>query len=302
MKVLFFGSESYPGPILKTLISKSKFQITGLVSSPNFSNDQNNIVNIAREFRIPVFLPKDVNNKADKILFTAKPDLILVCNYGQFLGKKILNYPKFKCLNVHFSLLPILRGACPVEMAILKGYKMSGVTIQIMELKMDSGDILFQQKVKLDRFETAKSLYEKLQKVTVKNIINVINAWIKGKIKPYAQNHTIATYCHKEDISSKKAKINWNKSAVYIERQIRAFNPKPVAWTALHNKRFKIFSSKIVKKMINLNPGETELCNDKLLVQTGDFPLQLLKVQLEGKKVMDASDFLRGYRGVVKFD
>jgi methionyl-tRNA formyltransferase len=304
IRLLFFGSEAFPSPILEKLVKSDSIQVVGLVASPFIpSNKEDDIFFIAQKLQIPIFQPKNVNNEATDILRETNPNIILVCNYGQFLGKYILEYPEYKCLNIHCSLLPVLRGACPIEAAILNDLSKTGITIQIMEKEMDVGDILFQKEVNVDTNETGGSLSEKLQRMSIGNIEKVILDWVNGKITPKRQDHSKATYCYRDDISKESAKIDWTESAEIIKRKIRAYNPRVIAWTILKEdgKRLKVSESCTSSEELNLKPGETKVEDKNLLVQTGKGVIELKEVQLEGKSKMEINQFLQGYKKEVIF-
>jgi methionyl-tRNA formyltransferase len=300
-RILLIGSEKYPIPIFRALIESEYAEVVGLITSPYTGENPQDVYKVLKETYIPIFQPENINEEANQILAKTKPDLILVCNYGQFLGEYILNYPKFKCLNVHFSLLPQLRGACPIEMAILQGLKRSGITIQIMEKELDVGDILFQEELTLEENETGDTLMKKMQEVTSENIEKVVLDWINAKIKPKSQDHSKATYCYREDISKEKARINWENSADKIDRKIRAFNPRVIAWTMLEGKRLKIFEASKSNEELNLKTGKCMVKGTRLKVQTGKGIILPEVVQLEGKNEMSIQEFLQGFRKDIVF-
>lgn len=298
LKLLFLASDNFPVPILSTLIRSKKIKVAGLVTSANIVEE--NLTSLAKDNNISIFKPENFQEESKTILEKTKPDIVLVCNFGQILNDYILKYPKHDCLNIHASLLPKLRGACPIEMAILQNHAETGLTIQLMKKKLDTGDILFQKEVEISKKETGGSLRKKLQKMTVENIERILVNWIEEKIKPRQQDDSKATYCYRDDISKKVARINWHNSAEEIERKIRAFNPKPVAWTMLKtskgNKRLRIFKAKTSKGSLDLKPGNSKIQRGQLLISTGKGTLIPEIIQLEGKKKMLINEFLKGFR------
>lgn len=307
IKLLFLGSGEFPIPIFFKLTKSNWIKVRGLITAPNKGkHDDNSLKDKAKKLNIPIFQPQNISKEAQEILAKTKPEIILVCNFGQILDKSILKYPKYGCLNIHCSLLPKLRGACPMEMAILNGLKKTGVTIQLMAEELDRGDILFQKEVKVAKEETAVSLSKKLQKITTDITEKVILDWIEGEIKPKKQDHSKATYCYRLDKSKEAAQIDWDNTAKEIERKIRAFNPEPLAWTVLNtqkgDKRLKIFEAKTGNDNLNLKHGNTTIEDGKLLVQTGSGVLILETVQLEGKKKMSTKQFLIGFKEKIIFE
>jgi len=254
---------------------------------------------VAEKYEIPVLQPEKIRNSESEIR-NLKPDLIIVAAYGKILPEEILEIPKYGCLNVHPSLLPRWRGPSPVQFAILNGDTDSGVTIMKIAEKVDAGPVLIQRKLKLEGNETYDVLHDKLGEMGGDLLIEIIPEWITGKIDPQLQDESRTTYTRilkKED-----GKIDWEKSAEEIERQIRAFNLWPGIFT-FWEKSGKLIRIKILKARVlnransktypigkTLVAGQNELC-----VQTGKGFLIIERLQLEGKKETDSEDLLRGY-------
>jgi len=254
---------------------------------------------VAEKYEIPVLQPEKIRNSESEIR-NLEPDLIIVAAYGKILPEEILEIPKYGCLNVHPSLLPRWRGPSPVQFAILNGDTDSGVTIMKIAEKVDAGPVLIQRKLKLEGNETYDVLHDKLGEMGGDLLIEIIPEWITGKIDPQLQDESRTTYTRilkKED-----GKIDWEKSAEEIERQIRAFNLWPGIFT-FWEKSGKLIRIKILKARVlnransktypigkTLVAGQNELC-----VQTGKGFLIIERLQLEGKKETDSEDLLRGY-------
>ncbi len=306
INVLLFGSGNFPIPVFRKIIENKTFTVNAIITTPSGNKEikADDIYKLAEKFDIAIYKPENISAEADDILNKYKPDLIVVCNYGQFLGSKFLECPKYKCLNIHFSLLPKLRGACPVEMAILNGFKKTGVSVQIMEEEVDTGELIFQENLVIESKDNAKSLLVKLQKLTEKNIINLLTKWVSNSIKPWKQKGK-ASYCFRKDISKQKARIGWGKSAEEIDRMIRAFNPRPIAWTILmaENKdmKFKIYNADIGENLRDKGIGEVLIKSGQLFIQTKNGSIVPKEVQLEGKKVLDSTSFLNGFKSNFRF-
>ncbi|MDD3648247.1 MAG: methionyl-tRNA formyltransferase [Candidatus Dojkabacteria bacterium] len=306
IKLCFFGSGDFSLPIMKKLIKSKKIRVVGLITSPNRSKQENNLGKYAAGLEIEVFPFENVNKDGPPTLKRLMPDINLVCNYGQFLSKEIFDFPQHRTLNIHASLLPKLRGACPIESAILRGLKKTGLTIQILEQEMDVGDIIFRKEVEIDRLETGGSLRKKLQNIAAGHIEKVISDWTRNKIIPLEQEHANATYCYRGDVSKETARIDWQESAVSIERKVRAFNPQPAAWTIAKigniEKRIKIFDVKISQKLKSgQRPGAAQVTSKSFSVQSGTYPILVLSVQMEGKKRISAEEFVRGLKDKIQF-
>ena len=199
-----------------------------------------------------------------------RPELVIVANYGKIIPQNVLDIPKYGILNVHPSLLPKYRGASPIQYAILNGEKETGVTIILMDAKVDHGPILAQKKTDIGKNENSSELYERLAILGANLLTDVIPDWIRGEIKLRRQNEKDATYTKR--LKREDGKINQRKSAKEIEKQIRAFHIWPGTYTLYKGKRLKILEARLEK--------------NKLIIE---------KVQLEGKKPIPFEDFLRGH-------
>ena len=202
--------------------------------------------------------------------------------------------PKHGCINVHASLLPKYRGAAPIQWAVINGDPVTGVTIQQMDIGVDTGDIIVTKELAISADETGGGLFDKLAVVGAEACLEAMEQIANGTATRTPQNHEEAT--HVSMISKEFGIIDWNKSAVEIERLIRGLNPWPSAYTKLDGKTFKIWKAEVVEANENAQPGTiVAVEKNALKVQTGEGVLSLLEVQIEGKKRMDAGSFLRGY-------
>jgi len=229
-----------------------------------------------------------------------KPDLILVAAFGQILKKGILEMPARYCLNVHGSLLPHYRGAAPVQRAILNGDVETGITIQRMARKLDTGDILVQKKAPILRGETSQMLLDKLSGVGADALLEAVQLISAGKEQFIPQDESQASHAAKLD--KKEAKIDWNRSAKEIERQIYGLQPWPNAETVLGKDRLQIFKAEAIDEKSAKPPGEVITDHKShLKVCCGQGVLALTEIQLENRKRLAIVDFLRGYRGNFPF-
>jgi len=230
--------------------------------------------------------PVRINNF--KKIKELKPNLVVVASYGKIIPKEILKIPKYGCLNVHASLLPKYRGPSPVQAAILNNDKETGVTIILMDEKIDHGPIVANSKFRIPNPKiTYEQLLKEMAELGVKLLIETIPKWISGKIKPKPQNESRASYT--KILKREDGKIDWSEPAEKIERQIRAFYPWPGSFTFLKK------DGKILRvKILEANISRTEKKN-QLSVKCGKNYLVIKKIQPESKKPMSAEDFLRGY-------
>lgn len=300
IKTIFIGTPDFAIPSLESLIKDDFFNIVGVITQPDKPSGRKQIITpppvklIAQKYNIPVFQPKKIASFASKIL-ELKPDLIVVAAYSQIIPKSILDIPKYGCVNVHGSLLPKYRGAACIQAPILAGDKESGVTIIQMDKGLDTGPILAQKSIKIQKEWTAGALFSKISTLGAEILIPALKQYLEGKIKPMPQDPSQASYVGK--ISKRDGRIDWSKPAEHIERLVRAMNPWPGAYAKKqkNNKTIKII--KVESETLKINQykaGELFLYENKLAVQCGRNALAIKKLQLEGKKILDAKNFLQG--------
>lgn len=305
INTVFIGSSHEGAEILKTLNLSEKYRVTGVITQPDRPagrkqiSTPTQIKKTAINLGIPIFEPDNKKEEYEKALRKTKPELIVCIAFGEFIPNVVLEYPKHKCLNIHYSLLPELRGACPVQAAILRGLKKTGVTIQVMEEKMDVGPVIAQKEIEISEDETTETLKEKLIPLGHNLLMKILPDWIEGKIKPRIQDETKATYCYMKDMSKKSAKIDWkNEDSEVIDRKIRALSSWPVAWTIVNSKRLKIFEAEIAKSKTNDSVGKLIEVDGEPGFPTKDGKNIILKsVQLEGKNRMSGKEFWMGFKG-----
>ena len=246
--------------------------------------------------QIPVHQPLNFKTpEAIADLAALKPDVIVVIAYGLILPKSVLEIPRLGCINVHASLLPRWRGASPIQQAILHGDIQSGVTIMQMDVGLDTGAMLSDVPCSILPSDTAGSLHDKLAKIAAEPLLSVLEALSDHNIHPKTQNNDDATYAGK--INKEDARIQWQQSAIEIDRQVRAFNPWPIAYTALGEDVFRIHQAKTTEIDCLEAPG-TILNVDKkgVLVATGHKALLFERIQLPGAKAVSVADWLNAGR------
>jgi methionyl-tRNA formyltransferase len=219
------------------------------------------------------------------------PDVIVVMAYGQILPREVLEIPKIACLNLHASILPRWRGAAPVQAAIAAGDSETGITVMYMDEGLDTGDVLLGKKIEIAATETGGSLHDRLAEIAPESLREAISLLAKGDAPRTAQESQLATYAPK--LEREHGRIDWTEPAAVIERKIRAFNPWPGAFTELDKRKLKIFRATIVHR--SGKPGEILAAENEFVVVAGTDALSLDEVQLEGKRRMSTTDFLRGH-------
>ncbi len=316
LKIIFMGTPEFGAVILEEL-AKTSFKPILVVTAPDKPKGRGQALSsssvkvIAQNHKIPVLQPFQITDIKDKLV-ELEPDLIIVAAFGQILPKEILDIPKHNCLNVHPSLLPRWRGSSPIQYTILNDDQETGVTIMLMDEKMDRGAILKQQKIKLGGDENFADLHNKLADLGATVLLNTIPSWIKGLITPAPQDEYEATYS--KIISREDGKINWQKPAKVIEHEIRAFYPWPSSYTFWRKEgkwgkrskeiRLKITKAKVsestegglypVGKVINTPDNKFYVQCGKILAGRQNF-LLVEELQPEGEKPMTPQDFIRGH-------
>jgi methionyl-tRNA formyltransferase len=220
------------------------------------------------------------------------PDVVVVVAFGQILSKEVLEIPRLGCINVHASLLPAYRGASPIQHAVIDGLKETGVTTMRMDEGLDTGDILLQRSIPLAADETGGSLFDKLSVLGAELLIETLEALEAGTLTRTPQTGA-SNYAGM--IKKEMGELNFTRPAEELERRIRGLSPWPSAFTFRDGKLLKIWRAAVVDAEGGF-PGEvTEVKKDSFTVRTGRGGLQILEVQPEGKKRMDAAAYLRGY-------
>ena len=248
----------------------------------------------AQKLGIEVWQPSSLKtDEAVNFLKRFEPDIILVVAYGKILPSSILEIPKVAPLNVHFSLLPKYRGAAPVQWAIINGETETGVTVMRMNERMDAGDILLSEKVHIAPEDTTPTLFEKLIPVGINLMEKAMEVLKKGEAKFIKQNDDDATYA--PIIKKEDGLIDWRMSAKEIYNRIRGFQPWPCAYTYLKGKLVKIFKAQIIEQKTESGvPGLISMSKEGIIVQCGSGQLLIKRLQMEGKREMDAEEMVRG--------
>ena len=302
MKIIFMGTPDFAVGTLRSL-AEAGHEITLVVSQPDKPKGRGHamvptpVKVVAEELGIPGFQPVKIREAKD-VLEKTEADVCVVAAFGQIIPASILHMKKYGCINVHASLLPKYRGAAPIQWAVIDGEKESGVTIMQMDEGLDTGDMLAKAIVPLDEKETGGSLFDKLSEAGGRLCVETLAKLEKGEITPEKQGESPTAYASMLD--KKMGNIDWNKSAVVIERLVRGLNPWPSAYTHLDGKTLKIWACDVLPQ--SASKGESgeilEVTKDAIHVQTGDGILVLREIQLAGKARMDAGAFLRGYKVV----
>ena len=302
MRIVFMGTPDFSVPTLEALVA-SEHEVVGVVTQPDKPKGRGKEIHMspvkecALQHNIPVYQPVRARDEAFVDEMRALiPDVMVVIAFGQILPKSLLELPKYGCVNIHASLLPKYRGAAPIQWAVINGDEETGITTMMMDVEMDTGDMLEKTVVKLDPEETGGSLFDRLSLLGGDLILSTLSKLEKGEITPVPQDHEKATYVKK--ISKSMGDIDWTMDAVSIERLVRGLNPWPSAFTRWNGKMLKIWEAKVLPDPdVKLPCGSVISASDEgLKIQTGAGVLCVTSLQLEGKKRMDTAAFLRGYQ------
>jgi methionyl-tRNA formyltransferase len=297
MRIIFAGTPEISSTVLQHLLACQK-NIIACYTQPDRAKGRGQQLEaspvkiLANLHNIPVFQPE--NFKAPEAiaqLQALKPDVIIVVAYGLILPSKVLTIAPFGCINIHASLLPQWRGASPINQAILAGEQQSGITIMQMDRGMDTGPIIAKYPLALHGNETTASLTHSLALVAQGAIIETLEQLERTQtLKSFAQDNHLATYAAK--ITKQDALIDWQQSAITIERQIRAYNPWPIAFSFLNNENIKIWQAAVVSNIKNnAAPGVIiEINKQGVYVATGDDILQITCLQFPSKKPLGPQD------------
>lgn len=299
MRVVFMGTPDFSVPTLECII-EAGHEVVGVVTQPDKAKGRGKKVvytpvkEKALEHGLTVYQPRRAREpEFIEQMRALNPDVMVVVAFGQILPKELLDIPKYGCVNVHASLLPKYRGAAPIQWAVIRGEKVSGVTTMQMDVGLDTGDMLLKTEVPLAEDETGGSLHDKLSVLGGDLLIETLKGLEAGTIVPEKQDDSQSgEYARMLDKSL--GKIDFSMRAEEIERLIRGLNPWPSAYTSYNNKTMKLWKARVVPGGEAV-PGQVLAVDKKgFTVQTGDGALQILELQMEGKKRMDAGAFLRG--------
>lgn len=300
MKIVFMGTPDFSVETLKQIIAAGH-EVSLVVTQPDRPRGRGKkpsfspVKEYAVAHDIPCFQPEKIRAEGCmEILQKENADMFIVVAFGQILPQRILDIPRYGCMNVHASLLPKYRGAAPIQWAVINGDSETGVTTMQMDAGMDTGDILLQERIPIDADETGGSLFDKLAAAGGALCVKTMNEIKNGSIHSIPQDHDAATYTRM--ISKQDGRIDFGAPASQIECLIRGMNPWPSAYTYIGKKILKIWAADVVSPKEACEPGEVfDVTKDSFCVATGDGALKILSLQLEGKKRMDSADFLRGF-------
>ncbi len=310
MRIAFIGTGEIGVPTLEALL-KSEHDVVGVVTQPDkpvgrtqqiepppikkalMDNAPNaSPARTGRALSLPILQPAKIRDpQAIEQIRALVPDVIVVMAYAQILPRDVLEIPKIACLNLHASLLPRWRGAAPIQAAIAAGDRETGITVMYMDQGLDTGDILLQHKLDILPTDTGGSLHERLAQIAPEALLESLQMLEKNSAPRIPQDNAHTTSAPK--LKREHGRIDWSEPAKVIERKIRAFNPWPGAFMQISGQNLKIFSAAVVD--LSGESGEILRSEKELVVAAGKGAVSLDEVQLEGKRRMTATEFLRGH-------
>lgn len=305
-RVIFMGTPGFAVPTLEAL--DDRHQVVAVVTQPDRPSGRGRklsaspVKEAALSRGLEVYQPQTLGDSAAiQRLAGWQPEVVVVAAFGQILPPPVLELPHGGCLNIHGSLLPRYRGAAPISAAILAGDQETGVTVMLMDEGLDTGPILARARLPIGPSDTTATLAEKLAELGAQLLLDILPAWLDGQIAPQPQDEAQATYCR--PLQKDDGRLDWTCSAHYLDRQVRACDPWPGAYTHWQGQRLKVLRVRprpdwrgpgSVGHVVELDPG--------IGVVTGSGALELLQVQLAGKKPMEVKVFIRGQQDFVGSD
>jgi methionyl-tRNA formyltransferase len=301
MRVVFIGTGEIGLPTLRAL-QESEHELAGVVTQPDKPAGRHQKITpppiraAVSSSKMSILQPARIKDgQSIEQIRALQPDVIVVMAYGQILPREVLEIPKIACLNLHASLLPRWRGAAPIQAAIAAGDRETGITAMYMDEGLDTGDILLQRKIDILPNDTGGTLHDRLAQIAPASLLDALRLLASANAARLPQENALATYAPK--LKREDGQIDWGEPADIIERKVRAFNPWPGAFAKIATepdgqRNLKIFGAAIVD--LRGNPGEILRRDNELIVATGKGALSLGEVQVEGKRRMNATEFLRG--------
>ena len=297
MKIIFMGTPDFAAASLEALIA-SRHEIQAVVTQPDKPKGRKGELTpppvkvIAKREGIKVYQPLKVwDEEFVKTLRAYNPDVMVVVAFGQIIPLSILKMPKYGCVNIHGSLLPKYRGAAPIQWAVLDGEKETGITTILMDEGIDTGDILLKKTIKIDTDETSGSLFDKLMALGAETILETLDELEKGSLTPIKQGESPTAYA--KMLTKAMGLIDFTKPAKELDCFVRGMDPWPSAYTLLAGKTLKLWKVRAVEGGGKAG-SVIDIDKESFTIACGEGAIEVLEVQLEGKKRMSAGDFLKG--------
>ncbi|HOW22207.1 MAG TPA: methionyl-tRNA formyltransferase [Sedimentibacter sp.] len=299
MNIIFMGTPAFAVPSLERL-HESRHKVVLVVTQPDKPSGRgkklkkSEVKEKAEELGLEIFQPDKIKNEENiEVLKSYKPDAIVVVAYGQILSKDILNLPRLGCINVHASLLPKLRGAAPLNWALIKGEKKTGITTMLMNEGLDTGDMLLKAEVEIDENMNVGDLHDILMHKGADLLLETLEKLEKNELSPQKQDDSLSSYAPM--INKEDRKINWKLTAKDIHNLIRGLSPWPTAYFTMDEDTVKVYKASYINDDSDYQPGYVIKANkDGIFVKAGEGAVILKEIQMPGKNKMPVEAFLRG--------
>ena len=308
MKIVFMGTPNFSVRILQKL--HEKYGVDLVVTQPDKIVGRKKVLTFspvkekALELKIEVFQPRSIKSEYQRII-DINPDIIITAAYGQIIPQIILDKPRLGCINVHGSLLPLLRGGAPIQRAIKRQHTTTGITIMYMAMKMDSGDIISQRSIPILANDTSGTIFEKLSFIGCDLLLDTLPSIIDGTNSRVAQNPHNVTFAY--NLKREEERIDWNNSKEVIDAHVRAFTPTPSCYTTIDDKQIKVLLVEMCSKHPDEELQELEngtifvVLEDAIGVKVNNGVIKIKEVQLAGKKRQNVKTFMQGAgRNIIK--
>lgn len=297
LKIIFMGTPSFSVPILDAL--NKNYEVTAVVTQPDKEVGRHRelqaspVKEYALRNNIKVYQPVHIKESYEELI-ELNADLIVTAAYGQFVGTKLLNAPRLRAINCHASLLPKYRGGAPIHEAIKNGEEYTGISIMYMEKKMDAGDVLLQEKIKIEEDDDCGTMFNKLSLLGASSVLKVIPLLEKGLINRVKQDESLVSFAY--NITKEQCLLDFSKPALSVYNHIRAYHPSPVCYMELKNEQIKVYKACLTNIKSSKEPGSLVLdYKNRLLVVCGDsYCIEILSLQEPSKKQIDAKSFING--------
>lgn len=299
MNIVFMGTPDFAVPSFEAIVKE--FGVKAVLTQPDKPKGRGKalamspIKEAAIKHNIPVYQPERLRKDEELIaeLKSMDLDFIIVVAFGQILPKEVLDIPKYGCINLHASLLPKYRGAAPINFAVMQGEKVSGNTTMLMDVGLDTGDMLLKQEVTITENMTAGELHDILMDMGATLLIDTMKGMENSTINPVKQGE--AESCYASMLNKEMANINWDRTAMEIHNFVRGLNPFPMAYTYYKDKPMKIISTKVLSETSKEKPGTViKVNNEGIRVATRDKILLITDIQFPNKKPLKVSEFIKG--------
>lgn len=295
-RIVFMGTPSIASYVLEGLINNG-LNIVGVVTQPDKEVGRKKVLTpspckeVALKYNLPIFQPKKIREEYTDIL-ALEPDMILTLAYGQIIPKEILDYPKYRCVNAHGSLLPKYRGGAPIQRSIINGDEVTGMTIMFMDEKMDEGDILYKEEIKIEDNDTNTALFDKMAHLTLDMLLKFLPDYFNGNYTAIKQDNSLATYAY--NIKKEEEFISFNNSTKVVYNHIRGLLDNPGAYFVLENKKYKLISVGYEATCNEDNSLIDSFKDNYMRINCNDGFIKVYKLKPEGKNEMDAKAFYNG--------